>query len=185
MDQPFSFELLAQNDYPPGQPIMVSFRLHNNGPRDAWVLTWYTPLEAFWMAPMTGTDSKAGTLVHEMSHFNVVAGTDDHKYGQAACRTLATTNPDQAIDNADSHEYFAENNPALPMNAVAAPVNPMTPAWRNLPAGFAGSYDAVLNGSGPFAGKAYFFKGEQLRPIQLGRRSRRVIRRSPAPGRRM
>ena len=45
MDQPFSFELLAQNDYAPGQPIRVSFRLHNNGPRDAWVLTWYTPLE--------------------------------------------------------------------------------------------------------------------------------------------
>ena len=26
---------------------------------------------AFWSAPNTGTDSKAGTLVHEMSHFNV------------------------------------------------------------------------------------------------------------------
>jgi peptidyl-Lys metalloendopeptidase len=116
---------------------------------------------AFWTAPMTGTDSKAGTLVHEMSHFNVVASTDDHAYGQAACRTLATSNPDQAIDNADSHEYFAENNPALPMNAVAAPVNPMTPAWQNLPAGFTGGYDAVLNGSGQFAGKVYFFKGNK------------------------
>ncbi|MEO8196116.1 MAG: M35 family metallo-endopeptidase [Thermoanaerobaculia bacterium] len=31
----------------------------------------------------TGTDSKAGTLVHEMSHFNVVASTDDHAYGTA------------------------------------------------------------------------------------------------------
>ena len=29
---------------------------------------------AFWSAPNTGTDSKAGTLVHEMSHFNIVAG---------------------------------------------------------------------------------------------------------------
>ena len=27
----------------------------------------------FWQAPLTGTDSKAGTLIHEMSHFNVVA----------------------------------------------------------------------------------------------------------------
>ena len=35
---------------------------------------------AFWNAPMTGTDSKAGTLIHEMSHFNVVAGTDDVVY---------------------------------------------------------------------------------------------------------
>jgi peptidyl-Lys metalloendopeptidase len=68
----------------------------------------------FWTAPLTGTDSKAGTLIHEMSHFNVVAGTDDYVYGQAGAKNLAITNPAQAIDNADNHEYFAENNPALP-----------------------------------------------------------------------
>jgi peptidyl-Lys metalloendopeptidase len=69
--------------------------------------------KAFWSAPMTGTDSKGGTLVHEMSHFNVTAGTDDHAYGQSAAASLAISNPDQAIDNADSHEYFGENTPAL------------------------------------------------------------------------
>ena len=68
---------------------------------------------AFWSAPMTGTDSKGGTLVHEMSHFNVVAGTDDHAYGQSAAASLAISNPSKAVDNADSHEYFAENTPAL------------------------------------------------------------------------
>lgn len=67
----------------------------------------------FWSAPAMGTDSKAGTLVHETSHFNVVAGTDDHAYGQAACKNLATSDPVRAVDNADSHEYFAENTPAL------------------------------------------------------------------------
>ena len=67
---------------------------------------------AFWSAPSTGTDSKAGTLVHEMSHFNVVASTDDWAYGQTAAKNLARSNPKRAIDNADSHEYFAENNPA-------------------------------------------------------------------------
>ena len=66
---------------------------------------------AFWTAPLTGTDSKAGTLIHEMSHFNVVAGTDDHVYGQAGAKNLAITNPTAALDNADNHEYFAENNP--------------------------------------------------------------------------
>jgi peptidyl-Lys metalloendopeptidase len=60
---------------------------------------------------MTGTDSKGGTLVHEMSHFTVVAGTDDWVYGQAAAAALAGSDPDRAIDNADSHEYFGENNP--------------------------------------------------------------------------
>lgn len=67
---------------------------------------------AFWNAPNTGTDSKAGTLIHEMSHFNVVAGTDDWAYGQTAARSLANSDPAKAVDNADNHEYFAENTPA-------------------------------------------------------------------------
>ncbi|HQA33286.1 MAG TPA: M35 family metallo-endopeptidase [Casimicrobium huifangae] len=67
---------------------------------------------AFWNAPATGTDSKAGTLVHETSHFTVVAGTQDYAYGQSAAKSLAISNPSQAIMNADSHEYFAENTPA-------------------------------------------------------------------------
>ena len=67
---------------------------------------------AFWPAPNVGTDSKAGTLIHEMSHFNVVAGTDDWAYGQTACKRLAKSNVTRARDNADSHEYFAENTPA-------------------------------------------------------------------------
>ena len=67
---------------------------------------------AFWSAPNTGTDSRAGTLVHETSHFNVVAGTDDWAYGQSAAHSLANSNPARAVDNADNHEYFAENTPA-------------------------------------------------------------------------
>ncbi|KAG9118927.1 hypothetical protein FRC07_006296 [Ceratobasidium sp. 392] len=68
---------------------------------------------AFWKAPVTGTDSRAGTIVHENSHFTVNGGTDDHIYGQANAKALAKSNPTQAIDNADNHEYFAENTPAL------------------------------------------------------------------------
>lgn len=68
---------------------------------------------AFWSADATGTDSRAGTLIHEISHFTVVAGTDDHVYGQAGAASLASTNPGVAVDNADNHEYFAENTPAL------------------------------------------------------------------------
>ncbi|HVR99287.1 MAG TPA: M35 family metallo-endopeptidase [Thermoanaerobaculia bacterium] len=63
---------------------------------------------AFWNAPMTGIDSKAGTLVHEMSHFSVVAGTQDYAYGTSAAQSLANSNPSRAISNADNHEYFAE-----------------------------------------------------------------------------
>lgn len=67
---------------------------------------------AFWTAPLTGTDSKAGTLIHEMSHFNAVAGTDDVVYGQAGAKNLAATDPSGALNNADNHEYFAENTPS-------------------------------------------------------------------------
>lgn len=72
-----------------------------------------TVCKAFWSAPNTGTDSRAGTLIHEMSHFTVVAGTDDWAYGQSAAANLALTNVARAIDNADNHEYFAENTPIL------------------------------------------------------------------------
>ena len=67
---------------------------------------------AFWAAPNTGTDSRAGTLIHESSHFTLNGGTADNAYGQTACRALAKSSPSKAIMNADSHEYFAENNPA-------------------------------------------------------------------------
>ena len=66
---------------------------------------------AFWSAPLIGTDSKAGTLIHEMSHFDVVANTEDYAYGQTAARNLANSNPTNALGNADNHEYFAENTP--------------------------------------------------------------------------
>ncbi|CAE6468959.1 unnamed protein product [Rhizoctonia solani] len=68
---------------------------------------------AFWSAPNTGTDSRAGTIVHEQSHFTVNGGTDDHVYGQSGAKALAISNPANAVDNADNHEYFAENTPAL------------------------------------------------------------------------
>ncbi|CUA67486.1 peptidyl-Lys metalloendopeptidase [Rhizoctonia solani] len=68
---------------------------------------------AFWKAPANGTDSKGGTIVHEGTHFVNIGGTDDYVYGQSGAKNLATSNPDQAIMNADSHEYFVENKPQL------------------------------------------------------------------------
>ena len=78
----------------------------------------------FFRAELLGTDSQAGTLVHELSHFAVLAGTRDFRYGQQSVAALATEDPDRAIGNADSHEYFAENTPALPMNANASEDGP-------------------------------------------------------------
>lgn len=59
-------------------------------------------------ADQIGIDCKFGTLVHEWSH--AVDSTDDNAYGEAACQKLANDDPQKAVDNADSHEYFAENN---------------------------------------------------------------------------
>ena len=69
--------------------------------------------KAFWTAPLTGTDSRGGTLLHELSHFDVVAATDDHVYGQQGAAELARTDPARAVNNADSHEYFGENTPPM------------------------------------------------------------------------
>ncbi|WP_229440511.1 M35 family metallo-endopeptidase [Massilia sp. BSC265] len=69
--------------------------------------------KAFWTAPLSGTDSRGGTLLHELSHFDAVAATDDHVYGQQGAAELAKSAPARAVRNADSHEYFGENSPAL------------------------------------------------------------------------
>lgn len=68
--------------------------------------------KAFWSAPVSGTDSRGGTIIHELSHFNLVAATDDLAYGQTNAKALAISDPLKALNNADSHEYFAENTPA-------------------------------------------------------------------------
>jgi peptidyl-Lys metalloendopeptidase len=62
----------------------------------------------FWAqtTPMTGEDSKAGTLIHEITH--LVGGTGDKAYGKEDCRRLAVNNPGKAVKNADSYEFFVE-----------------------------------------------------------------------------
>jgi len=69
----------------------------------------------FWGADLIGTDSQAGTLIHELSHFLIVGGTVDHVYGQDNAKELALNSPDQAVNNADNHEFFSENSPYLTM----------------------------------------------------------------------
>ena len=69
----------------------------------------------FWNLNLRGTDSKSGSLIHEVSHFNVVANTEDHVYGQRKAKELAINHPNEAIFNADNHEYFTENTPYLAM----------------------------------------------------------------------
>lgn len=63
----------------------------------------------FWQAPAVGPESKAGILVHEISHFEDVEGTQDHEYGDFLCLRLAIMKPDLALFNADNFERFIES----------------------------------------------------------------------------
>ena len=104
---------------------------------------------AFWGAPDTGTDSRAGTLVHELSHFTVLAGTTDHVYGTIGAKNLAVSNPEQAIENADNYEYFAENTPATPDNAAAYTLTTATHDFGTVSTGStSGDHTVVLTSTG-------------------------------------
>ena len=65
---------------------------------------------------MSTISSLSGILTQyntQSSHFTANAGTQDYVYGQTSAKSLAKSNPSEAIENADNHEYFAENNPSL------------------------------------------------------------------------
>ncbi len=53
--------------------------------------------------------TREGTLIHEMSHFDVVAATNDECYTRDVCSDMAASDPRRAIINADSYQYFAED----------------------------------------------------------------------------
>ncbi|MBX2847259.1 MAG: hypothetical protein KTR16_02975 [Acidiferrobacterales bacterium] len=77
----------------------------------------------FFRVPRDGTDSKSGTIVHEVSHFSIVADSDDFSsaLNQAGSRRLANSSPNLAITNANAFEYFAENTPFLDMPQTLVP----------------------------------------------------------------
>jgi hypothetical protein len=53
--------------------------------------------------------TREGTVIHELSHFPLIAATEDHCYSRPVCDDLAEADPRRAIDNADSYQYFAED----------------------------------------------------------------------------
>ena len=63
----------------------------------------------YWPAPAKGYDSKAGTLIHESSHFTVNGGAQDYIYGLTEGKQLASSSPAKAVANADNLEHFAES----------------------------------------------------------------------------
>ncbi|KAI8803744.1 lysine-specific metallo-endopeptidase [Cladochytrium replicatum] len=66
-----------------------------------------TLCDHFWSAkPIGGDDTRAGTLVHEMSHFVNVGGTQDPAYGRK--NAIALTD-EVEIGNAENYEHYGES----------------------------------------------------------------------------
>jgi len=53
--------------------------------------------------------TRAGTIIHEMSHYDIVGGTNDNCYNRDVCSDFARSSPNGAAHNADSFQYFAED----------------------------------------------------------------------------
>ena len=83
-----------------------------------------TLCDVFFLVRRDGTDSKSGTIVHEVSHFNVVAATRDVASNQAGIRSVAMSDPNTVITAANAYEYFAENTPFLSMPAAVITPEP-------------------------------------------------------------
>lgn len=70
--------------------------------------------QKFWNAPRTGENSQGGVLIHEASHYDDSADTEDVLYGRTKCQLLAQWSPELAQANADNLEYFCETAPEVP-----------------------------------------------------------------------
>jgi peptidyl-Lys metalloendopeptidase len=76
------------------------------------VIAYVYPTYAYnvWICPSFFNYSnveRGSFLLHEASHWNAVAGTDDYGYGSSYCRSLASRYPGYAVYNADNYRYFS------------------------------------------------------------------------------
>lgn len=65
---------------------------------------------AFWPQADTGRNTKGGTMVHEVTHFNDVGRTQDHVYGYEESKRLARTDPQRAINCAENYTWYSEGH---------------------------------------------------------------------------
>ena len=67
----------------------------------------------FWGedVPNSGHNSRAGTLIHEASHFHDVARSEDHDgyRDMTGTHALALNVPEVAAQSANNYRFFSEN----------------------------------------------------------------------------
>ena len=60
-------------------------------------------------SPLLENGTMEGTIIHEVSHFDQTAGTEDYCYSRTDCSRMAMRDPNSARRNADSLQYYAED----------------------------------------------------------------------------
>lgn len=95
------------NDCEPGHFANVA----PDEPYKIYICEGFFELPTFPIHPPLSMENgtQEGTIVHEMTHFDVTNATDDHCYSRSNCEAFAQANPDHAIRNADSYQYFSED----------------------------------------------------------------------------
>ena len=69
----------------------------------------------FWTANPYGTNSQAGIILHEVSHFSWIGNTVDTDrkgnkvYGVPDVKNLILSDPNRALRHADTFEYYLEH----------------------------------------------------------------------------
>ena len=67
--------------------------------------------KSFWTAPVTRTDSRASTIVHRAEPLQRGGGHRRSGIRSGQCAQSGEHGSQKALNNADNHEYFAENTP--------------------------------------------------------------------------
>ena len=60
-------------------------------------------------AETSNNGTREGTIIHEISHFNIVGRTEDNCYSREYCAEMATGNAYAVVRNADSYQYYTED----------------------------------------------------------------------------
>ena len=89
--------------------VIQFYRITSADPTKYAVSQRFGPLniylaQKFFAAPELGRNSRAGTIVHELTH--IVFGTYDYDYGP----DVESLPLEEALYNADTYEYFAEDS---------------------------------------------------------------------------
>lgn len=83
---------------------------------EAWTIHYCRPF--FGLPSVIGISPSApnlengtieGTVIHEISHFDQTAGTEDYCYSRTDCARMARWDSNSARRNADSLQYYAED----------------------------------------------------------------------------